>query len=131
MDRARILFVDDDVLSQWTVPEILVDSGLEVISVCRAAEAMRLLRSRAEFDVLMTDIVLPDCFSGVELAAMWRRIYPAGPVIYVTHLSPAVVGDLEDGEAFLQKPCAANELLRVVGQALHQAAARCGACCPA
>ncbi len=120
MTQLRILFVDDDVLAQWTLTETLHQAGFVVTSVCRAADALQLLQSSADFDILLTDVALPDSVSGVELADSWRRVYPKRPVIYLTYLPRAAVGSLEEGEAFIQKPCFGDALLEVIDEVLDE-----------
>ena len=64
MDRGHILFVDDDVLTQWSLTEVLDQAGYSVTSACRAEEAIRLIGSGGGFDVLLTDVALPDQMTG-------------------------------------------------------------------
>ena len=121
MDQIRVLYVDDDVLAQWTLTDALHEAGFMVTRVCRAAEALQLLQSSADFDILLTDVALPDCMSGVELSDSWRRAYPNRPVVYVTHLPRAVIGTLEEGEAFIQKPCLGDDLIEIINEVLDEA----------
>lgn len=120
MGETHVLFVDDEVLSQWTLSETLTQAGFKVTSVCRAADAVRLLRSSASFGVLLTDIALPDDLSGVELAEHWRHVNPGRPVIYVTHLPPEIIGELEEDETLVQKPCRGRDVLLAVMLALNK-----------
>lgn len=119
MTQVCILYVDDDVLAQWTLTDALQGAGFTVTSVCRAADALQLLQS-ADFDILLTEVALPDCVSGVELADSWRRAYPKRPVVYLTYLPRAVVGSLEEGEAFIQKPCRGDDLLEIINEVLDE-----------
>lgn len=121
MDYGRVLFVDDDVLAQWILSEVLDQAGFSVTSVCRAEEAMRLIGSSTDFDVLLIDVVLPDGMTGVDVADFWRLVNPGRPVVYATNLPRSLVGSLGADEAYLQKPCNGSDLLRVLDVALEDA----------
>ena len=66
---ARILIVDDEKSIRRTLGEFLRAAGYEVIEAEDADVALQRLRE-AEFDVVVTDIILPRV-TGVELL---RRI---------------------------------------------------------
>ena len=121
MNLGHILFVDDDALAQWTLTDALSDAGFQVTSVCRANDAMHLLNSSNRFDLLLTDVLLPDDFSGVELADYWRRVRPGHPVVYATSLPKSALGSLKDGEHLIEKPCLGEDVVRVVQGALDEA----------
>ena len=109
-----ILFVDDDVLTQWIMSEVLSEAGFSVTSACRGSEASQLIEQSDEFDLLLTDFDLPDEVSGTDLSARWRELYPRRPVIYTSGRSLAVTGQLDANEAFVQKPFDAGGLLRMI-----------------
>jgi CheY-like chemotaxis protein len=118
--HSRVLFVDDDVLNQWLMTESLKSEGFIVTGVCRGAEALRMLNDGYEFDLLLTDFVMPDGMSGFELAAHWRRVQPGRPIIYTGADPLLAIGVLKSDEGFVRKHADAPDLLDVVDRLLHE-----------
>ena len=76
--RARILFVDDDLLIAGSTVDLLEDLGHEVIEVHSATEALRLLEGGLAADLLITDHAMPG-MTGIELAREVRRAVSSAP----------------------------------------------------
>ena len=79
---SRILFVDDEPDLLAAASSLLRASGYEVASAQTAADAETHL-SKGQFDVLMTDLTMPDC-SGWDLALRSKELWPHKPVVLVT-----------------------------------------------
>lgn len=119
MTRRRVLFADDDVLSQWIMTEVLNDAGFAVSGVCRAADAMRLIETSSHaFDVLLADIDLPDDPACERLAEVWRHAFPVRPAIF-TGLRPCALAALPHDAVFMAKPFTARRLLSMLDFALN------------
>jgi CheY-like chemotaxis protein len=114
MPRSHVLFVDDDVLNQWLVTDSLSAHGFTVTGLCRGAEAVKLLKEGHDFDLLMTDLHMPDGMTGFELADHWRRAQPGRPILYTSTISQIATGLLEDDEGFIRKHAASSDLMAVV-----------------
>jgi signal transduction histidine kinase len=114
--RARILFVDDDLLIAGSTVDLLEDLGHEVIEVHSAAEALRLLDGGLAADLLITDHAMPG-MTGIELAREVRRRYPLLPILLATGFA-----DMEDAEAVdvarLSKPYTQAQLAREIARLL-------------
>ena len=118
-----VLLADDDVLTHWTTAEVLAMAGFNVVSACRAAEVLRLMRTQAEFDLLLADLDLMGEVGDLALDR-WRAKCPGRPVIYTgLHRSPAIAV-LEQHEHFIAKPFGAAKLLRTVNAAMEEASFR-------
>ena len=79
---ARVLLVDDDAMVRFTTADMLTYLGHTVTEAGDATEALRLLSEQA-FDVIVTDISLPD-LSGDELAMRALALQPGLRVIFAT-----------------------------------------------
>ena len=119
-----MLFADDDVLTQWTMTEALTGAGYDVVSACRGKEAIDLLNSSAEFDLLITDIDLPDDVTGPDVAEYWRQLLPGRPVIYTGAACNPYVRLLDQHEIFLAKPFSSDTLLSTIELMMEDAAFR-------
>ena len=76
---ASILLVDDTPELRKTIERLLTGAGHAVTSVENGAAALREL-DRATFDVIVTDIVMPD-MEGLELIRKVRKTQPSLPII--------------------------------------------------
>lgn len=81
--RATILLVDDEELVRRGTVEMLQDIGYDVVEAASGSEALRMLKSGAAIDLLVTDYLMP-AMSGVELARQCRSIAPAMPILLIT-----------------------------------------------
>jgi CheY-like chemotaxis protein len=81
--RARILFVDDDLLIAGSTVALLEDLGHEVVEVHSASDALHLLQDGLPTDLLITDHAMPG-MTGIELAREVRRRRPQLPILLAT-----------------------------------------------
>ena len=79
---ARILLVDDDAMVRFTTADMLSFLGHAVTEAADATDALRLLGEHA-FDILVTDIALPD-LSGDALAMRAVALQPGLRVIFAS-----------------------------------------------
>jgi signal transduction histidine kinase len=70
----RILVVEDDEDILSVTSEMLTLLGYQVVSARNAREAISLLKGEHRFDLLFSDIVMPQGMTGVELACEARRL---------------------------------------------------------
>ena len=118
--RPRVLIVDDNAGLVANLTEILVDAGYAVhgYGSCRAA----LVGAREGFDVALVDLKLPDG-DGTALAPELKEVSPDGEVVLLTGfatLESAVAAVRAGACAYLVKPCAPQELLVTIEQAMRQ-----------
>jgi PAS domain S-box-containing protein len=107
----RVLLVEDHTDSREFMQALLESDGHRVSTVSNIRDAMSLLQ-RTEFDVLVTDIGLPDG-SGYDLITFARAQQPGLRVGVVTGWEPRV-GSSADGDFILRKPVRTSELLAQV-----------------
>jgi PAS domain S-box-containing protein len=72
----RILVVEDDATVLSLTTDMLTGLGYQVTSATHAAEALAVLHSGAEIDLLFSDVVMPGGVSGVSLARTARELRP-------------------------------------------------------
>jgi len=95
----RILMVEDEPIIRANTAELLKQLGHSVIATPTAEVALAAMEV-ASFDILVTDVELPD-MSGIALATVAQKKYPDLAVIYATgqHRPDGV-----ESAVFLQKP---------------------------
>jgi EAL domain-containing protein (putative c-di-GMP-specific phosphodiesterase class I) len=118
--NGHVLVVEDDPALLEIYAELLVDAGYAVKTALSGVAAMELLRDH-DFDVVLSDIVMPDA-NGLELLRAVRRHDLDVPVILITGL-PSVetaVEALELGALrYLIKPISESKLLQATKHAAH------------
>jgi two-component system, cell cycle response regulator CpdR len=111
----RILLAEDDDVMREYLTRALTRSGYAVSSVDRGTEAMKLIDAGEEFDLLLTDIVMPE-MDGIELAQKVAIAAPALRVMFITGFSAV---SLKAGKAMpnakvLSKPFHLRDLVMEV-----------------
>ncbi len=118
--KPRILIVDDNAELVDNLAEILTSAGYAVHGAATCAAALPL--ALEGFDVALVDLRLPDG-DGTALAPELKEISPDGEVVLLTGfatLESAVAAVRAGACAYLVKPCATQELLVTVEQAMRQ-----------
>ncbi|MFL5297779.1 MAG: response regulator [Phenylobacterium sp.] len=72
----RILLVEDDPTVLALTNDMLSGLGYQVTTATNAAEALEVIHSGAEVDLLFTDVIMPGGVSGVSLARTARELRP-------------------------------------------------------
>ena len=78
----RILVVDDDEMIRVLLTEVLREEGYTITNAANGRLAVELITSQ-EFDLIVTDIVMPE-MGGVELIEITQRIAPDLPIVVIT-----------------------------------------------
>ncbi|NYD90150.1 response regulator [Sphingomonas melonis] len=106
----RLLVVEDEPLIAFDVEHLLTDASYEIVAtVDRVAEAVRVLRSEAEVDLVLVDVHLADG-SGIDVA---RAAGEQGvPVLFVTGNFPPEAMSLAAG--CLAKPYQQRDLIGAI-----------------
>lgn len=115
---ATILLVDDEELVRAGTSEMLGDLGYEVVQADSGAEALRMLRSGVEADLLITDFLMPG-MNGVALIEHAVALAPKMKVLLVTGYSTIAEGPGAHIPR-LAKPYRQAELSRRVADLLRQ-----------
>lgn len=99
--KLTVLLVEDEALIRINTADMLEDLGHSVIDAGTAAEALEAV-SNVEFDILVTDVGLPD-MKGGELAKELRKRNPGIGIVFATGESQVPDGADEDA-VLLTKP---------------------------
>jgi PAS domain S-box-containing protein len=117
----RILVVEDQDDARKAIAEILARLGYEVAQAASGSDAFNLPRTPA-FDLLLSDIVLPDA-SGTDVAAGLQSRWPKMRVILMSGYTEDEVARRAVGIGlvrFLQKPFNMDTLAREIRAALDE-----------
>ncbi|WP_425101584.1 transporter substrate-binding domain-containing protein [Tropicibacter sp. S64] len=120
-----ILIVEDELKLLELTAEAVRAMGYTVLTATNGQEALDLIaRENPPFDVLLTDVVMPQGVGGFELARRVRASRPEVPVVYMSGYTG--IGEANRGDVVgpvLGKPCAPDELSRTLRRVLSAAQA--------
>jgi len=120
----RVLLVEDEAALREAMVRMLQRAGFEVVEAADGAEALGHLDER--FDLLLTDVVMPGQFTGVDVAAGFRARTANLPVVYMTGYSDALLEGVDLGPGrrsmVLSKPFAEAELRDALAATMGQPA---------
>jgi len=122
-----ILLVEDEAILREMARDVLKDCGYHLIEAATGKEALQLWRGGADkIDLLLTDMVMPEGISGVDLAERLLADRPDLKVIFTSgYTSAEINAELlsHSRTHFLQKPYSHTTLARAVRECLDQTAA--------
>jgi two-component system cell cycle response regulator CpdR len=103
MAEARLLLVEDEDDLRMLVGEALRLLGFSVASVCDGVAAVVALEQE-RFDVVVSDVSMPNGMSGIDLAGHAARLQPHARIILASGYARAQLPPLPDNVVFLPKP---------------------------
>jgi CheY-like chemotaxis protein len=115
--QKTILLVEDEALVRMDTAASLREGGYLVQEAGNASDAINLLQSKPEIDLLFTDINLGKGMNGVELAE-WALTQHPGMAVLVTTGGALITGLPPALGPILAKPYTAVELLKRARQAV-------------
>jgi len=117
-----ILLVEDERGVRAVTRKVLERAGYRVLEAANGVEALAVgERHRADIQLLLTDIVMPEGVSGPELAARLRADNPGLRVVFTSGYSADIADrefSLQRGQSFIQKPASQQELLDTIRRCL-------------
>ena len=103
----HILIAEDDDLVIKNLERQLLSLGYRVTAVMSGPDALKVLQSHNDIDLLLTDIIMPGGLNGRELADRARDTLPSLNVLFTSgYTDNAIVhhGRLDPGVELLSKP---------------------------
>src|SRR5580700_3554662 len=117
----RILVVDDEEAIRAIVCAILAAAGYSWKQASSGMEALALLNSGEEFELMLSDLMMAD-LDGIGLLERTKERFPDMPVVMVTavhDISVALAAIRNGAYDYLLKPFEREQLLNAVGRALE------------
>lgn len=126
-DRYRILLVEDEQAVREVLLAALGKAGHAVTTAATGDDALAVFKDDPNFDLLVTDIVMPGHLQGTHLALALREIKSDLPVVFLSgYASEALAfgNGLREEDIRLMKPIRQSDLLDAIGKAVTQQKAR-------
>ncbi|MBP0595408.1 PAS domain S-box protein [Paraburkholderia sp. LEh10] len=119
----NILVVEDDPTVQSTAVDILSELGYRVLKADDAQQALTVLRSGMEVDLLFSDVVMPGPLRSTDMAAQALHMLPHLKVLFTSGYTHNVIvhgGRLDPGVELLSKPYRREQLAHKIRQMLDR-----------
>lgn len=119
----KILVIEDDISFCKLLEKFLIKKAYDVKIAFSAAEA-KLAVQKENFDLILTDLRLPDS-DGIILMAEFKATYPEIPIVLMTGYSDVntAVKAIKNGASdYISKPFNPDEVLLVITNALQSSA---------
>ncbi len=129
MDPASILLVEDEPAVQLAIRGVLRREGHELRVASSGADALSLLAD-VPFDLVLTDLALPDGVSGLDIIRFVRANRPGVPVVLITAYGSGEIADEATAAGafgYVPKPFNNDELRTVVRRAIASRGDQVGA----
>jgi two-component system cell cycle sensor histidine kinase/response regulator CckA len=117
--KTTVLLVEDEDTVRNVVARLLTRLEYLVSSAADAEEAIAMFDDGADFDLVVTDIVMPG-LSGIEMAEVLKRRFPSLRFLFISGYTSRELDTTPQAppEPFLSKPFTMQELAEGVGKAL-------------
>jgi CheY-like chemotaxis protein len=122
--QKKVLIVDDDMRNIFALATVLEEHAMETMSADNGRDAIRILQSEPEIDIVLMDIMMPE-MDGMETIRQIRRDQKLKNLPIVAVTAKAMKGDrekcIESGAwDYLSKPVDTEQLLAVLRAWLHE-----------
>lgn len=110
-----MLLVEDDPQVAELAQAMLRELGHDVTLCGHGEAALKMLKTRRRFDLMLTDLIMPGALSGVDLAREAVALRPGLPVILSSGYTGEVLSAAEGSEwPLLRKPYGHDQLARMI-----------------
>ncbi|MCF1472981.1 response regulator [Agrobacterium vitis] len=102
--RPVILVVEDSPLIRMGAIDLVKSAGYEALEAGDADEAIRILESRDDVDLVFTDVQMPGTMDGIKLSHYIRGRWPPVKLIIASGAAILEESMLPGGSRFFSKP---------------------------
>ena len=81
---AKVLVVEDEMMLRMRAVDIVEDAGFTPLEAVNADDALAILESRSDIDLLFTDIQMPGTMDGLKLAHAVHERWPTIKIMLVS-----------------------------------------------
>ncbi len=117
MAAGPVLLAKSDIRSRTMQADLLSAAGFNIIEVESTDLALSYLESRSDIQILIIDIEMPGCLSGLDLARFVSRRWPHIRIMIIgwpLHPTPS----LPQSVSFVPEPCQPSLLIQEVREKL-------------
>ena len=123
---AKVLVVEDEMLLRMRAVDIVQDAGFTPIEAANADEALAILESRSDVDLLFTDIQMPGSMDGLKLAHAVYERWPSIKIILVSGKLTPTDSERPTDSRFFGKPLEVKQTIAEIQEMIGQGALKLG-----
>ena len=106
-----VLVVEDEMMLRMRAVDIVEDAGFAAVEAINADEALAVLASRSDIELLFTDIQMPGSMDGLKLAHAVRERWPLIKIILVSGQLRLTDDDEPVDSRFFGKPFDVKQMI--------------------
>jgi CheY-like chemotaxis protein len=114
---ALVLVIDDELLIRMNAVELIKQAGHRVIEATNADEAIQILESRVDIEVVFSDVTMPGSMDGLKLVHYIRNRWPPIRLILASGKGLPLGAKPPEGAVFLCKPYDYGDLVGALARA--------------
>lgn len=118
----KVLVVEDEMLLRMRAVDIVEDAGFTPIEAANADEALAILESRSDVDLLFTDIQMPGSMDGLKLAYAVHERWPSIKIILVSGKLTPTDGEKPADSRFFGKPLEVKRMIAELREMIGEGA---------
>src|SRR4030088_708917 len=122
--KLTVLVVEDELLLRMRAVDIVEDAGFTSLEAVNADDALALLESRSDIDLLFTDIQMPGSMDGLKLAHAVHERWPSIKIILVSGQLTPTEADKPTKSRFFGKPLEVKQMIAELQKMIGQDALR-------
>ena len=121
LERPVVLVVEDEMLLRMRALDMVEDAGYASIEAVDADEAVAILESRSDVELLFSDIQMPGSMDGLTLARTVTARWPSIKIILVSGQMKLTCVVLPPECRFFGKPLEARKMIAVLQDMIGRA----------
>src|ERR1700710_2847210 len=107
----NVLIVEDEMILRMRAVDIVEDAGFTAIEAVNADDALAILESRSDIELLFTDIQMPGSMDGLKLAHAVHERWPLIKIILVSGQLKLTDADKPADSRFFGKPVDVKDMI--------------------
>jgi len=102
--KAVVLVVEDSAIIRLGAVDLVLAAGYVALQASNADEAIAILGSRQDIDLVFTDVQMPGTMDGIKLSHYIRKRWPPVKLIVASGAAILEESSLPGGSRFFSKP---------------------------
>src|SRR4030081_2165726 len=115
-----VLIVEDEQILRMRAVDIVEDAGFTPIEAVNADDALAILESRSDIELLFTDIQMPGSMDGLKLAHAVHERWPSIKIILVSGQLTPTEADKPTNSRFFGKPLEVKQMIAEMQEMIAQ-----------
>jgi two-component system, response regulator PdtaR len=121
--KAVVLVVEDSTIIRMGAIDLVLAAGYEALQASDADEAIAILESRGDVDLVFTDVHMPGTMDGIRLSHYIRDRWPPVKLIVASGAAILAESSLPAGSSFFSKPYDDHTIIQAISRLLASDAA--------